>query len=145
MYRATCIREKSFSVILGLSSGQVNFSCPQLPPLSHSAENVSELRPQDIKVVMALGDSITAGKIQYQVTLTIAVVLILLFFQYLGFGIMGLRNRWGEYRVGEYQTWLDKCFILKKFTPLNDAGSVVVHRRGPRCSDSCHFPAILHT
>ena len=39
----------------------MSFSCPQLPPLSESAENVSELRPQDIKVVMALGDSITAG------------------------------------------------------------------------------------
>ena len=78
-YRATC---KSFSVILGLSSGRVNFSCPQLPPLSHPAENVSELRPQDIKVVMALGDSITVGKIQCQVTLTIAVVLILIFFQF---------------------------------------------------------------
>ena len=29
---------------------------------------------------------------------------------------MGLRNSWGEYRVGEYQTRLDRCFILKKFT-----------------------------
>ena len=57
-------KRKIPSVILGLSSGQVNFSCPQLPPLSKSAENVSELRPQDIKVVMALGDSITAGKIE---------------------------------------------------------------------------------
>ena len=24
---------------------------------------------------------------------------------------MGLHNGWGEYRVGEYQTWLDRCFI----------------------------------
>ena len=39
----------------------VNFSCPQLPPLSKPAQNVYELRPQDIKVVMALGDSLTAG------------------------------------------------------------------------------------
>ena len=144
MYRATC---KSFSVILGLSSGQVNFSCPQLPPLSHSAENVSELRPQDIKVVMALGDSITAGKIQYQVTLTITAVLILLFFQYLGFGIMGLHNSWGEYRVGEYQTWLDQCsmFHFEEIHTFLHAGSFMVHRRGPRRSDSGHFPAILHT
>jgi len=46
----------------GLGSDQVNFSCPELPPLSNPAKNVHELRPQDIKVVMALGDSITAGK-----------------------------------------------------------------------------------
>ena len=39
----------------------VHFNCPQLPPLSQPARNVYELRPQDIKVVMALGDSITAG------------------------------------------------------------------------------------
>lgn len=54
----TTIRDKLSSIILG----QVNFSCPQLPPLSKSAKNVHELRPQDIKVVMAIGDSITAGK-----------------------------------------------------------------------------------
>ena len=47
---------------VGLASGQVNFSCPELPPLSKPARNVHELRPQDIKVVMALGDSITAGR-----------------------------------------------------------------------------------
>ena len=40
------------------------FDCPQLPPLSRPASNVYELRPQDIKVVMALGDSVTAGKAQ---------------------------------------------------------------------------------
>ena len=39
----------------------VSFTCPSLPPLAHPARNVHELRPQDIKVVMALGDSITAG------------------------------------------------------------------------------------
>ena len=43
----------------GDSAGK--FSCPPLPPLSHPAENVFELKPQDIKVVMALGDSVTAG------------------------------------------------------------------------------------
>lgn len=37
------------------------FNCPVLPPLTQSARNVRELRPQDIKVVMALGDSVTAG------------------------------------------------------------------------------------
>lgn len=40
----------------------VHFSCPQLPPLTKPAQNVYELRPQDIKVVMAMGDSITAGE-----------------------------------------------------------------------------------
>ena len=39
----------------------ISFTCPPLPPLTSPARNVYELRPQDIKVVMALGDSITAG------------------------------------------------------------------------------------
>ena len=56
--------------------GQVNFSCPQLPPLSQSAKNVYELRPQDIKVVMAIGDSITAGKKRVTIdALTIVIIL----------------------------------------------------------------------
>ena len=37
------------------------FNCTKLPPLTKPAQNVYELRPQDIKVVMALGDSVTAG------------------------------------------------------------------------------------
>jgi len=41
----------------------ISFTCPPLPPLVRPARNVYELRPQDIKVVMALGDSITAGSI----------------------------------------------------------------------------------
>ena len=40
---------------------QVHFDCPQLPPLTQPAKTVHELRPQDIRVVMALGDSVTAG------------------------------------------------------------------------------------
>ncbi|XP_065915128.1 phospholipase B1, membrane-associated-like [Dysidea avara] len=39
----------------------ISFTCPPLPPLERPARNVYELRPQDIKVAMALGDSITAG------------------------------------------------------------------------------------
>ena len=39
----------------------ISFTCPSLPPLERPARNVYELRPQDIKVAMALGDSITAG------------------------------------------------------------------------------------
>ena len=38
-----------------------NFDCPPLPPLARPARNIYELKPQDIKVVMALGDSVTAG------------------------------------------------------------------------------------
>ena len=37
------------------------FNCPSLPPLTDPAQSVHKLRPQDIKVVMAFGDSITAG------------------------------------------------------------------------------------
>lgn len=43
-------------------SQTVKFNCPQLPPLKSPAKTVYELRPQDVKVVMAFGDSITAGK-----------------------------------------------------------------------------------
>ena len=48
-------------MVFGVSYPPVSFNCPSLPPLARSARNVYELRPQDIKVVMALGDSITAG------------------------------------------------------------------------------------
>ncbi|KAG9292438.1 hypothetical protein G9A89_015308 [Geosiphon pyriformis] len=36
-------------------------SCPSLPPRFFGAKSVHDLRPDDIKYVMALGDSITAG------------------------------------------------------------------------------------
>ena len=42
---------------------QVHFVCPQLPPLTQPAKTVHELRPQDIKVIMTLGDSVTAGSL----------------------------------------------------------------------------------
>ena len=48
-------------VALAASQG-VHFDCPALPPLTQPAKTVYELKPQDIKVVMALGDSITAGR-----------------------------------------------------------------------------------
>ncbi|XP_019859140.1 PREDICTED: phospholipase B1, membrane-associated-like [Amphimedon queenslandica] len=55
-----------FSFLLFLYSSGVpvfcsDFNCTSLPPLSRQAGTVHELRPQDIKVVMAFGDSITAG------------------------------------------------------------------------------------
>ena len=45
-----------------VASQSVKFDCPALPPLTTPAKTVYELRPQDIKVVMALGDSVTAGE-----------------------------------------------------------------------------------
>lgn len=60
-----------FATLVALVNCQgVKFNCPPLPPLTHPAETVYQLRPQDIKVVMALGDSITAGDsllLQYHV------------------------------------------------------------------------------
>ena len=63
----TAICYRKYLIILSLLVGlqlvscQVHFDCPQLPPLTQPARTVRELRPQDIKVIMALGDSITAG------------------------------------------------------------------------------------
>lgn len=48
--------------VYSYESLDVRFDCPQLPPLSKPAKTVHELRPQDIKVIMALGDSVTAGR-----------------------------------------------------------------------------------
>ena len=46
---------------LSLAARCKKLDCPPLPPLSRPARTVHELKPQDIKVVMALGDSVTAG------------------------------------------------------------------------------------
>ena len=48
---------------------QVHFDCPQLPPLTQPAKTVHELRPQDIKVIMTLGDSVTAGTVEHDTVL----------------------------------------------------------------------------
>lgn len=37
------------------------FSCPKLPPRNKTTTTVRRLHPQDVSVVLALGDSITAG------------------------------------------------------------------------------------
>ena len=51
-----------FLVVTGLVAVDgVKFNCSALPPLTQPARTVRELKPQDVKVVMALGDSITAG------------------------------------------------------------------------------------
>ena len=76
----------------------ISFTCPPLPPLERPARNVYELRPQDIKVVMALGDSITAGTAIQMCTLLFATIICI------GFGIEGLHEDpvldLYEYRVG---------------------------------------------
>ena len=51
-----------FLALQTLGYCQIVFDCPQLPALTQPAKNVYELKPQDIKVVMALGDSFTAGQ-----------------------------------------------------------------------------------
>lgn len=66
MYSAILTLFWTVHVVVVMVSGvedypPISFTCPPLPPLSRPARNVYELRPQDIKVVMALGDSITAG------------------------------------------------------------------------------------
>jgi hypothetical protein len=90
---------------------QIQFDCPQLPPLTQPAKTVHELRPQDIKVVTALGDSITAGTCMYSkhdlipqtwpfLDLYICSVLL---FLCSGFGMMGahrdIAEDLNEYRV----------------------------------------------
>ena len=50
---------------------------------------------------MALGDSITAGKIKYQMTIAAEVLMLgcNILFQHLGFGMLGRRGGVREYRV----------------------------------------------
>lgn len=52
----------SAALVATAMSQAVKFNCPQLPPLKSPAETVYELHPQDVRVVMAFGDSITAGE-----------------------------------------------------------------------------------
>ena len=52
-----------FLAVLSAGWCQTKFDCPALPPLAQPARTVYELKPQDIKVVMALGDSVTAGRL----------------------------------------------------------------------------------
>ena len=73
MLSAICI----FSRLWGSAHAQfpIHFFCPQLPPLTKPAQNVYELKPQDIKVVMALGDSITAGNGQLRTVQLLTMLL----------------------------------------------------------------------
>lgn len=46
---------------LDFSPPKVNFNCPKIPPSNPEPNDATKLRPSDIKVIMALGDSVTAG------------------------------------------------------------------------------------
>ena len=74
-------------IVLVTAEG-VKFDCPALPPLTQPAKNVYELKPQDIKVVMALGDSITAGEQRSAPTCS-SRYFILSLSPAAGFGMMG--------------------------------------------------------
>lgn len=53
------------------------FSCPKLPQVK-KATNVRQLRPQDIEVVMAVGDSMTAGNLIFKIDSFNLIFLFLL-------------------------------------------------------------------
>ena len=67
----------SLLVDLQLVRCQIHFDCPQLPPLTLPAKTIHELRSQDIKVVMALGDSVTAGTPMLKICPDLFLFLIL--------------------------------------------------------------------
>lgn len=46
---------------LDFSVPKFQFNCPKIPSQNPSPTNARKLRPSDIKVVMSIGDSITAG------------------------------------------------------------------------------------
>lgn len=46
---------------LDFTPPKFSFNCPKIPPSNPPPTNARKLRPSDIKVVMAIGDSITAG------------------------------------------------------------------------------------
>jgi hypothetical protein len=102
-----------FLALQTICCSQVVFDCPQLPPLTQPAKDVYELRPQDIKVVMALGDSINAG-----------------------FGMMGsqgnLHDDFQEYRGQSWSMGLDSnastvASFLRFYTPGIVGGSLGNH------------------
>ena len=70
----------SFSLLLcfGFITSD-EFNCPSLPPLTRPAQSVHELRPQDIKVVISLGDSVTAGQYMYHNRIHYPIKLITAF------------------------------------------------------------------
>eukprot|EP00026_Physarum_polycephalum_P011428 Phypoly_transcript_11654.p1 GENE.Phypoly_transcript_11654~~Phypoly_transcript_11654.p1 ORF type:complete len:337 (+),score=40.66 Phypoly_transcript_11654:93-1103(+) len=85
-----------YFLLLLCATSQAVFDCPSLPP--HVPANVNDLHPNDIKVVMALGDSITA------------------------FGIMGTQGRMNEFRglswsIGGDQNATTFANFLRYYSP----------------------------
>lgn len=83
------------------------FNCPSLP--SHVPANVTDLRPGNIKVVMAMGDSITAG-----------------------FGINGAKGELNEYRgwscsIGGASNATTLANFLKFYSPNIQGASLGYH------------------
>lgn len=82
--------------------GCANFDCPPLPPLARPAKNIYELRPQDIKVVMALGDSVTAGRHSTAAS-QLSMYYISINTSFSGFGMMGGHGDNGLRDLTEYR------------------------------------------
>eukprot|EP01119_Soliformovum_irregulare_P007145 TRINITY_DN19544_c0_g1_i1.p1 TRINITY_DN19544_c0_g1~~TRINITY_DN19544_c0_g1_i1.p1 ORF type:complete len:351 (+),score=86.50 TRINITY_DN19544_c0_g1_i1:1563-2615(+) len=93
--------------VLSLALTVSSLKCPQLPV--HNPTSVNDLHPNDIKVIAAIGDSITAG-----------------------FGIMGLEGWLDEYRGCSWSIGADSgrntvFNLLKHFNPNLIGGSVGYH------------------
>lgn len=60
MYHTSRIVVLALVLLPALAMAQIaNFNCTALPP--HNATSINDLRPGDIKIMMAMGDSITTG------------------------------------------------------------------------------------
>lgn len=112
------------SVWMGSTAGQLN--CPPLP--AHTPMNISDLRPSDIKVVMTLGDSITAA-----------------------FGVNGRDAGFEEIRGVSWAIGMDPGAVtvanfLKFFNPNVVGGSLGQHRTelcyGPLCPPFQYEPKL---
>lgn len=101
-------------------------NCPALPP--HTPKDINDLRPNNIKVVMALGDSITAG-----------------------FGIMGNAGGVNEFRGKSWSIGCDPNAttvpnFLATYVPNIIGGSfgqhIVEYCAGEFCPDFQYHPAV---
>ncbi|VDO23915.1 unnamed protein product [Haemonchus placei] len=57
MQEGTAISEMSQTF-----SGKQSFSCPRAKPLLHTGDSLADLSPEDIDIVGAMGDALTAGR-----------------------------------------------------------------------------------
>ena len=128
-------------LIVLVTADGVKFDCPALPPLTQPAKNVYELKPQDIKVVMALGDSITAGERRSAPTCSRRYFILSL----------SCCRVWndGQTRIrhsGRLARIQGKAVRLKKNSiDFFCTGEFVQHRGRQRRSNGGNVPAILHT